>query len=132
MLEPAQPADSFLAARVHDEVKSADALDGDDPTRSDRLHGVGDCGVVRAQVPECIPKLYVRPTHRTRIRLRVKPAVGRIVVFGSALFAHHKRLHRCVRPVVRQRLDDAETRATVRAVGERIAIAPVARIEEFA
>jgi hypothetical protein len=93
----------------------------------------GDCDVLRAQVrAEGIPNLHVRSTHWTRIRLRVKPTVGRIVVFGSALFAHHKRLHRYVRPVVRQRLDDAETRATVRAVGERIAIAPVARIEDFA
>jgi hypothetical protein len=64
--------------------------------------------------------------------LRVKPAVVRVIVFRLTRGTHPERAHRSVRPVIGQRFDDAEPRATVRAIGERIAKAAVGRIEDFA
>ena len=78
------------------------------------------------------PQFQARAANRARIRLRVKAAVARVVVFGLALRAHREFLHRSVRAVVRQGFDDAEARAAIRAIRERIAVAAVFRIENFA
>ena len=74
----------------------------------------------------------MRAADRAGVGLRVKAAVARVVVFGLALRAHRERFHRGVRAVVGQGFDDAEARAAVRAVGERIAVTAVLRIENLA
>ena len=56
----------------------------------------------------------------------------RFIVFVPAFRAHRECLHRGVRAVVGQGLDDAEARAAVGAVGERITVAAIFGIEDFA
>jgi hypothetical protein len=62
----------------------------------------------------------------------VESAVERTFVFGLALRAHRKIFHRGVGAVVRERLDDAESRATIGAIGEGIEEASVLWIKDFA
>src|ERR1017187_2523799 len=78
------------------------------------------------------PQFKMRAANGARIRLGMEAAVARVVVFGPALQAHRERLHRSVRAVIGQGFDDAEARATVGAVGERITVASVFGIEDFA
>ena len=69
---------------------------------------------------------------RARIRLRVKTPVRRIVVLAPARLAHRERRHRRRGPVVGHVARDGEPRPAVGAVGERVAIAAVGRVEDFA
>jgi hypothetical protein len=62
----------------------------------------------------------------------MEAAIRRIVVFGLARRTHRENFHRSVRAIVRQGFNDAEARATIRAVGERIEVAPIRRIENLA
>ncbi len=63
--------------------------------------------------------------------MSVKPAVAHVVIFPLAQHAHREFLHRGIRPVVRHRLDDREARSAMGTVGERIAIAAIARLENL-
>ncbi len=143
----AQTANSAIVSRIHHQMKSAEALDRDDLTRANGFGGgeqdfVAALGRARqiffrekigGVLPNATaPEFELRPADRTRVRLRVKPAVERIVVFHLARGTHLKRLHRGVRPVVGQRFDDAEARTAIRAVRERIPIAAVRRIKNLA
>src|SRR5208283_2474868 len=122
------------------QMKSAQSFDRDDFPLTNRPGG-GEQGVVAALVKARIsrvftnaaawPKLQLRPAGRTRVRLRVKAAVARVVVFRLALRAHCELFHRCVRAVVGQGLDDAEAWAAIRAIDERITMATVPGIENF-
>ena len=62
----------------------------------------------------------------------MKPAGGRVGVFRGAGGAQRKAPHRGARPVVGQRLDHAVARAAAHAGGERVAVAPVRGIADFA
>src|SRR5579859_3799158 len=73
----------------------------------------------------------MRTANRAGIRLGVKTAVRRISVLRLALRTHGECLHRSVRAIVGQRLDDAETRAAMGAVCERIAVTTIFRVEHF-
>ena len=148
LLAFAQTADRVIVTRIHHQMKSTQSLDRDDFPFTNRLGG-GEQGIVirrtgvapvsmffesaTGEMPVAtFPKFQPRPANRARIRLGVEAAVARVVVFGLALRAHRERLHRGVRAVVGQGLDDAEARAAVGAVGERIAVAAVFGIEDFA
>src|SRR5579872_97239 len=61
----------------------------------------------------------------------MEAAVQRVAVLIPAARAHGEAPHGGVGPVVRQRVDDAVARPAVGAVGERIVIAPVFRIEDL-
>ena len=74
----------------------------------------------------------MRPTFKARVRLGVKTPVKRVFVLVLARVAQRKHLHRGIRPVVGQLLDNGITWPTIRAVGERIAITPVRRVEKLA
>ena len=103
------------------QMKSANAFDRDNFPTADRLRGRR--AALRGRQKRLAgraPKFQTRAANRTRVRLRVKAAVPRIVVFRLARGTHREIFHRGVRAVVRQRFDDAEARAAIRAVGERI------------
>ncbi len=72
-----------------------------------------------------------RPAFPAGIGLRMEASIGRISVFAGATRAHLESLHRSCRAVVRQRVDDGEARPAVRAVDERVAIAPVVGVEQL-
>src|SRR5690242_9053227 len=61
----------------------------------------------------------------------MKASVRRVLIFGLALWAHPKPLHRGMNPVVRKRFDDAEARTAMGAVGEGIPVPPVLRIKNL-
>ena len=119
-----------LAARVHRQVIAAHALDGEHLSapqqasrRRQRLPGQQRSG--RGQQPQ------PGPAGRAADRLRVKPAVGGILVFRRAARAHGEARHRGQRPVVGHVPDNREPRPAVGAVDERVAEPAVGRIGEF-
>ena len=78
-----------------------------------------------------IEKMHVGTTCRTGIRLSMKAPVERIVVFCLAGRAHGKDAHSRLVTVVGYILDNRKAWATVCAVDERIAVAPISGIEEL-
>ena len=79
--------------------------------------------------PLGVPKLQVRTAFRTGCRLRMEPAVKRVVIFFAALRTHCEGLHRGLDTIVREGIDDRKTRATVCAVGKRVEVAAIVGIE---
>src|ERR1051326_4866778 len=84
------------------------------------------------QIAGAAPQFQMRSAIRTGVWLRMETPVARVVIFGLTKPAHDEAFHRSVGAVVGQRLDDAEPRSAIGAVRERIAVAPVGRVEEFA
>ena len=74
-----------------DEMKSAQSLDGNDLAAPD-VPGGGAQGLMPAKdrFAGWIPQFEMRTANRTGIRLGVKTAVVRIVVFRPALWAHRE------------------------------------------
>ncbi len=114
-----------------DEMKAAETLESTDFSLIERLHK--RCERIARRNPLSVAGLQteVRPAVGTGRGLRMKAAVGRILVFGSASLAHHKGGHRGAIAVVRRSANDRETRTAVSAVEKRIAIAPIRRIEQL-
>ncbi len=114
-----EPGHRLLVRRIAGEVVAPEPLDRDHgavPQQRDRLlerHG------------------ELRPAHGAGDRLGVEAAVGGIFVLASAVGAHRKPGHRRVRAVVGRATDDREPRPALRAVDERVAVAPVGRVEEL-
>src|SRR4029453_7256992 len=79
-----------------------------------------------------IPEFQLRTAMWTCIGLRMKTSVLWIAVFGFALRAHHESFHRSIRPIVRQRFDDAEARPAIRAVRKWIAVTSIVGVENVA
>src|SRR5437764_10955968 len=73
----------------------------------------------------------LRTANGAGVGLGMKAPIQWIIVFSMAGRAHWEDAHRCLVTVIRDILDNGEARATVGAVDERIAIAPVRGIEEF-
>ncbi len=127
-----QPCDRRLVRGVHDQVESTETLDGYDPACADH-----SCGLEQRRVPETdlqpggVPQLEGRAAVRAGVRLSVEAPVPWVPILTTALRAHLKTFHRGVRAIVRQRFDDREARAAVRAVRERIPVTAVARVEDF-
>ena len=74
----------------------------------------------------------LRPAHRAGQRLRMEAAVVRVFVFGAARGTQWKIRHRGVRPIVGHARDQRVARPALRAVDERVAVAPVARSQHLA
>src|SRR5271167_279354 len=79
-----------------------------------------------------IPEFHPRSTLPAGVGLGMKAAVQRILVFRKTCRAHGKPRHRRARPVIRNIANNSEARSAVGAIDERIAIAPVIRVEQFA
>ena len=77
------------------------------------------------------PKLQVRAAYRAGVRLGVEASIQGVLVLGPARVAHREVLHGRVGPVVGQALNDAEARAAVGAVGERVEVATVGGVEQL-
>ena len=122
-------------------MKSAQPFDGDNLAATDGVSG-GEQSTVAALVrartfrvftnAAAFPQFEMRAANRARIRLGVEAAVPRVVVFGLALRAHRERFHRSVHAVIGQGFNDAEARAAVGAVGERVTMAAIFGIKDFA
>ena len=75
---------------------------------------------------------HLRAARKACVGLGVEATVEWIAVFGGAPLAQGEVLHGRAGAIVGQLLDDGEARAAVRAVDERIAIAAVVGVEQFA
>ena len=132
VLAVAQPRDRKLDVGAAGEVEPADSLDGHDPPVAQRGGGPRErLGVRRHGDPGGVRERQRRPAGGAGVRLRVKASVARIVVLRAAALAHHERRHRRQRPVVGDAAHDREAGAAVGAVDERVAKAPVGRVEEL-
>jgi hypothetical protein len=69
--------------------------------------------------------------HRAGVGLGVEAAVGRVLVLLAAVVAHGEHGHGGGSPVVGDREDDRVAGTAVRAVDERVAVAPVGGVEEL-
>ncbi len=69
--------------------------------------------------------------NRTGVRLGMKPAICRIIIFFPALPTHCKMFHRGVWPVIGDIVYDRITRAAVGTVDEGILVATVVRIKQL-
>ncbi len=128
----AQPPNRRVAGGVHQQMEPSESLDRHDLSSTDPLDRCGDRLVPFAEErPGAVQQPELRPAIRAGVGLGMEPAVAGIVVFGPAPGTLRKTPHGGVRAVIREPLNDAETRAAVRAVGERIAIAAVGGIQEF-
>src|SRR5215467_10750283 len=66
----------------------------------------------------------LRTALRTPDRFGVKASVIRIAIFAMTSLTHDKRRHRRVRAIVRNGVQDAQARPTMRAIGEGMAVTP--------
>ncbi len=129
-----QPAHRGVVGRVAGQVVAAEALDRDHgPVEQARHRGrqrvIALCdGRRRAGGPPGEPRAAGGACHG----LGVEPAVGRVAVLGIAGVAQRERAHRRLGPVVGELVDDRGARPAVGAVGERVAVAPVRRVEQLA
>ena len=78
-----------------------------------------------------IEQVYLWATDRASIGLGMKAPVQRIIVLRLTCRAHGEDAHGGLVAVIGDILDYSEARATVGAVDERIAVAPVSGIKEF-
>jgi hypothetical protein len=132
-------ADSVLVVGGYHEVEAAEAFHGDDFALADGFCGGGQGfaavrgfpRLVRRSLSFPVPQREVRAADGAGVGLGVEAAIERVVILSLALRAHDEALHRGVGAVVGQRFDDAEARAAIGAVGERVAVAPVVRVEDF-
>ena len=115
-------------------MEAAQPLDGDDRPAEQcprgGLDGVAGLSVGRrptAGVFEC----RARPALRARVGLCVEAAVAGILVLAPAFRAHGESRHRGVRAVVGNVADDREPWPAVGAVGERVAKAAIAGVEDL-
>ncbi len=125
-----QPLHRTLVGRVTAELKASQALERDDRSAGHysrrTLYRVSREFDTSSVGP---PETWT--ACRTCIRLRVKAPVCGVLILPSAGIAHLEAAHGRQRPVVRDVFDNREAGATVRAVGERIAIAAIGRIEDI-
>ena len=130
------PCDRFLIARVARQMKTTQALNGDD--RAPLEQGAGSIDVVDAPQRDRNTAVVVkalkpdmRPAFRAGRRLSMKASILRGVVFLSAVAAQGELGHARVGAVVGDRPKDGKSRTAVSAIGEGIAMAPVSRFRDF-
>ncbi len=122
-----------FAARVTHQVVAADAAHGEHPARPQHRDGGSDCCIIAAQRgPARLDERQVRTTDGARDGLGMEAPVERVLVFAPARVAQREARHAGVRPVIRQRVDDRVARTALRAVDERIAVAPIGRVGKLA
>ncbi len=132
VLALAQAHHGGLARGVDGEVESADAFGDDDFAGHQAIdrcgHGIGGWNLssIRRDEPD------MRAADGAGVGLRVKAAVGGVVVFSLAGRAHFEARHGGLRAIVGDAARDGEARAAVGAVEKRIAVATVIGIKQLA
>ena len=142
-----QAAHRVTVGGVAGEVEAPEPLDGEDLAgaqqlrrRADggrrvafgaggQLHRIAGASVSRLTEPQ---QPHARPAHRACVWLGVEAPVSWIFVLAPARRTQRELPHRRALAIVRQPLDDGEPRAAVGAVGERVVVTPVLRVEQLA
>ncbi len=136
-----QAAHRLAVRRVAGEVEAPEAFHGEDLAGAQQFGGRADgrrrvafgagghlqdlSPVSEAQQP------HARPADGARVGLGVEAPVERVLVLPPAGGAKREVTHGGALAVVGQVLDDREPRTAVGAVGERVAVTPVVRVEEL-
>src|ERR1039458_5555279 len=89
MLALPKPRHRLRIARIYQQLESSNAFERNDFTLPQSLNCIFDRAI------------ELRSAYRTRVRLRVKAAVRRILILLTAPRTQHKVAHRGVGPVVR-------------------------------
>jgi hypothetical protein len=125
-LAAAQPRYGIGIASVTSEMKAANPFDSDycapQQQLGSSLNRVAICArnrIAQRLQPHC------RTASRASERLRMKTAVGGVVVFTLALRAQGKPRHARIGAVVWNRLNDRKSRTAMGAVGKGILVTPV-------
>src|ERR1019366_9625299 len=118
--------------RIAGEVNPANAPDCDSPARRDRASGGANrVGLGRGLINVRIEDAKGRAALRTCVWLGMEAAIGDGFVLATALGAHRETRHRGRRPIVGNVARDREAWPAIGAVGERVPISAVGRIENF-
>ena len=134
MLAVAQPGDGHGIRRVAGEVVAAEALDSHDPPGAQiRKRGRQRRFPMRRRGSVAgTPVRQLWTAVGARDRLGVETAIRRVAIFGLARGAQPELAHRGPGAIVRKLIDDRCPRTAVGAVGERVAVASVVRVEQLA
>ncbi len=130
--QAAKTGDGPILGSVTDQVVAADALDGDQPARTDSV----DTGLQRGGAgqrlgaPLCRPR-QVGTAGRAGYRFRVEAAIHRVFVLGPALWTQLEAGHRRIRAVVGQGANQGIPGPALGAVDKRVAETPVLGVGEF-
>ena len=131
---PPQQGNRIHIAGVTRQVKPANSLDREDPALSHKPARRGDGvpgGIGGYRHAECIDQPDPRTAFSAGVRLRMKTPVRRIAVFVLTGRTHREVDHAGVGTIVGDAVHDAEPRATVSTVRERVAEAPIGRIKDL-
>ncbi len=101
-------------------------------SRQDLAAAFGRSALAGQRLSSPVPQFNLWPAHGAGVGLGVEAAVKWVVILRLALRAHGEALHRGVCAVVGEGFDDAEARAAIRAVRERVTVTAIARIENLA
>ena len=109
-------------------METADALDSDHLA----VHYAFACMRYRICTLDVLSDdVHLRSAVVAAHRLRIISSGVCMRVFVLALFAHREIAHRSAFPVVRHRIEYRQPRSALRAVDERVKIAPVATVEKL-
>jgi len=129
----AQQGHRTRVVRIAGELVPAQPLDGDDLACGEPANGLTHGQVLGRQKHAVrVQERQSGTTDRAGVGLRMKASISRIIVLTLALGTHAETAHRRRRPVVWDRADNGESRSAVRAVGERVPVAPIMRVKELA
>ena len=132
-LSAPKPQDCRFISGICDQLKTAQALKAENISRANDILRLPESLVAASENVD-------RPGPRIQVAVRIadRRSAARGICgwpdrgIRDRIRSHIANFsHRCVGPVVGQRLDDREARAAVRAVGERVPIATIARIKDF-
>ena len=94
MLPAPKLHDCGFISSIRNELKTAQALQAENASRANDILRLPKSLVAASENASVgVPELKLRSAVRTGVRLRVKPAVGRIMVFAIALVTHHELPH---------------------------------------
>src|SRR5438552_8433188 len=110
-------------------MKSTEAFYRHNLCASQRLDCVAYRIVAADDLSVAVPQLQPRTTFPAGIRLRMKAAIGGIVILGLTCRTHFERRHRGAWAIIRNAARDREPRAAIRTVDKRIAITEVGGIK---
>jgi hypothetical protein len=128
-----QAADGLLVVGSHQELESAQTLEGDDPARPQGVTGRPEGGVADGKgFSPGIPERELGSAVGAGDRLGMEPAVRRVFEFALAGGAEGEPAEGGALAVVGEGEDDAEPGAAMGAVGEGMPVASVGGIEDFA
>jgi len=131
ILSGTQRSDRAIVRGIAGQEETAQSFDSHDFPLPEKLTG-GHYRVGPAHhIAPVINQLDARTAFRAGIGLGVEAAVKGIVIFRLAPGAHLEVAHGGAGAIVWHALDDGKPRATIGAVGKRIAIAAVFRIQDL-